>query len=135
MRRSIAALRRQGALGVVAGLLLLLLVAAAVLAPLLLSEPAERSDVASALQGPSAAHWLGTDDLGRDNLARVMVATRLSLLLALGAAAIGVTVGLTVGSLALLPRIGSAITAAINVAVAFPGLLLALFFATIFGLV
>lgn len=134
MRRSIAALRRQGTLGVVAGLLLLLLGAAAGLAPLLLSGPAESSDIASALQGPSAAHWLGTDDLGRDNLARVLVATRLSLLLALGAAAIGVTVGLTLGSLALLPRIGSAITAGINVAVAFPGLLLALFFATIFGL-
>jgi ABC-type dipeptide/oligopeptide/nickel transport system ATPase component/ABC-type dipeptide/oligopeptide/nickel transport system permease subunit len=71
--------------------------------------------------------------LGRDIAARVLVATRLSLALALGAAAIGVTVGLVLGAATPVPRVGGFVTAAINVAVAFPGLLLALFFATIFG--
>ena len=126
-------LRRQSPLGMVALILLALLAATAIFAPLFLDGAAGRTDVASALQGPSGAHWLGTDDLGRDNLARVLVATRLSLLLALGAAMIGVSVGLVLGGFALVPRAGGMVTAAINVAVALPGMLLALFFATIFG--
>lgn len=133
MRTVMGVRRRQSPLGILALTLLGLLAVTAILAPVFLGDAAGRTDVASALQGPSGAHWLGTDDLGRDNLARVLVATRLSLLLALGAASIGVSTGLVLGGLALLRGVGATITAAINVAVAFPGLLLALFFATIFG--
>jgi peptide/nickel transport system permease protein len=133
MRTVTSVVRRQSSLGILAMTLLILLAMTAIFAPVLMGAAAERTDVPSALQGPSGAHWLGTDDLGRDNLARVLVATRLSLLLALGATSIGVAVGLALGGLALLRGVGRTITAGINVAVAFPGMLLALFFATIFG--
>ena len=41
------------------------------------------SDTAASLQAPSAAHWFGTDQLGRDIFSRVMVATRLDLTIAI----------------------------------------------------
>jgi oligopeptide/dipeptide ABC transporter ATP-binding protein len=87
------------------------------------------------LAGPSPEHWAGTDNLGRDILARTLVATRLSVVLALSATAIAVGVGLALGAGPMLlgRRFGGVITAGVNVAVAFPGLLLALFFAVIFG--
>lgn len=63
--------------------LLLFLVAAAVLAPLLASSDPARQDYGAILSGASAAHPLGTDHLGRDMLARLGAALRLSLGLAL----------------------------------------------------
>jgi peptide/nickel transport system permease protein len=53
------------------------------------------SDTAEALTGPSAAHWFGTDQLGRDLLSRVVVATRLDL----GIAVISVALAFGVGTL------------------------------------
>ena len=43
------------------------------------------SDVANALQAPSAAHWAGTDQLGRDVFSRIVVAARLDLAIAISA--------------------------------------------------
>ena len=85
--------------------------------------------------GPSADHWAGTDNLGRDIFYRTLVATRLSIELALAATALAVVVGLALGAAPLLvgPGTGRLVTASVNIAVAFPGLLLALFFAVIFG--
>ena len=87
------------------------------------------------LAGPSPEHWAGTDNLGRDILARVLVATRLSVVLALSATAVAVGVGLAAGLRAHAgrPSLGGLLIGAVNIAVAFPGLLLALFFAVIFG--
>jgi ABC-type dipeptide/oligopeptide/nickel transport system permease subunit/ABC-type dipeptide/oligopeptide/nickel transport system ATPase subunit len=73
--------------------------------------------------------------LGQDVFYRVLVASRLSVGLALAATAIGVACGLALGTAPLIVgrRAGRVVTAVINVAVAFPALLLALFFAIIFG--
>jgi oligopeptide/dipeptide ABC transporter ATP-binding protein len=119
-----------GAAALLAAVLLL-----ALLAPVLWSARANAVHTDQITRGSSAAHWMGTDNLGRDILFRVLVATRLSVELALMATAIGVAAGLLLGtaSLSLGARAGRAVTAVVNVAVAFPGLLLALFFAVIFG--
>jgi peptide/nickel transport system permease protein len=117
-----------------AGLLSVVLLLA-VFAPILWSGRAEAIDTTQLLQGASSAHWAGTDNLGRDVFFRVLVATRLSVALALAATAIGVGTGLLLGTapLVLGQRTGRLVTAAVNIAVAFPGLLLALFFAVVFG--
>jgi oligopeptide/dipeptide ABC transporter ATP-binding protein len=114
----------------VAGVLIL-----AVLAPILWSDRADAVDTANILRGSSSAHWAGTDTLGRDIFYRVLVATRLSVVLALLATVVGVLTGLVLGTAPHLlgPRLGRPVTAAVNIAVAFPGLLLALTFAVIFG--
>ncbi|WP_246303640.1 dipeptide/oligopeptide/nickel ABC transporter permease/ATP-binding protein [Nocardioides thalensis] len=86
-------------------------------------------------QGPSADHWLGTDALGRDVLARVLVAARLSVLLALAATALGTIGGVLLGCLPFLlgRRLGRIAIGAIDLAVSFPGLLVAIFLAVIVG--
>lgn len=58
------------------------------------------SNSAVALQAPSAAHWFGTDDLGRDILSRVMVATRLDLGIAVVAVALSFVMGSILGTCA-----------------------------------
>jgi oligopeptide/dipeptide ABC transporter ATP-binding protein len=123
-------------LGISSGILLALILLLAVFAPVLWSAKASAIDVVNLLQGPSARHWLGTNDLGQDVFYRILVATRLSVGLALAATAIGVGSGLVLGTAPLIVgrRAGQAITSVINVAVAFPALLLALFFAVIFGI-
>jgi peptide/nickel transport system permease protein len=107
----------------------------AVIAPPLWTGRANAVDTANILAGPSTEHWAGTDNLGRDIFFRTLVATRLSVELALAATAIAVVVGLALGTASFLlgRRPGRVVNAGINVAVAFPGLLLALFFAVVFG--
>ncbi|MFJ8914468.1 dipeptide/oligopeptide/nickel ABC transporter permease/ATP-binding protein [Amycolatopsis sp. NPDC102389] len=133
MAKWFAALRTP--VGGFAAALLALVLALAVFAPILWHDNAFAIDTNAIGQGPSAAHWLGTDDLGRDILFRVLVATRLSVLLAVLATVIGVATGLVLGTLpSLLPRPAARlVTSAVNIAVAFPGLLLVLFFSVIFG--
>ncbi|WP_116952825.1 dipeptide/oligopeptide/nickel ABC transporter permease/ATP-binding protein [Jiangella endophytica] len=128
-----AALRNP--VGAVAAGLLVLLAILAIVAPILWGDAAEETDPAALSQGSTSEHPLGTDALGRDILLRVLVATRYSLGLALLATAICVTAGVVLGVLpaVLGRRAGRLVTAAVNLAVAFPGLLLALFFAVIFG--
>ena len=121
--------------GAIAGVLLVGLLLLAVFAPLLWSGRANGFDTDHVLEGASRAHWVGTDNLGRDLFFRVLVATRLSIGLALLATAIALVLGLILGTAPLLlgRRTGRLVVAAVNIAVAFPGLLLALFFAVIFG--
>jgi oligopeptide/dipeptide ABC transporter ATP-binding protein len=121
--------------GAGAGLLLAVVLLLAVFGPLLWADDADTVDIESVLQGSSSAHWVGTDNLGRDLFLRVLVATRLSIGLALLATLIAVVIGLVLGTAPLLlgRRAGRLVSAGVDIAVAFPGLLLALFFAVIFG--
>jgi len=132
-RRRFAALHSP--VGLAAAGLLTVLSLVAVLAPVLLGHRAGVVDTDALQQGMTSRHWLGTDDLGRDVLARVLVATRLSLELAVLCAALGAVLGTLLGALpsVLGRRAGRLVSAAINLLVAFPGLLLALFLAVMFG--
>ncbi len=62
--------------------LLVLIIFAAVFGPWIVPYDPLASDTAQALKPPSAAHWFGTDQLGRDILSRVVVATRLDFFIA-----------------------------------------------------
>src|SRR6478609_5087886 len=121
--------------GIVGLGLLALIVLLAVFAPILWGDKASAVDTENLLAGPSAQHWFGTDNLGRDLFYRVLVATRLSLMLTLAATTLGTVIGLVLGTAPLLlgGRLGRLVTAFVNVFVAFPGLLLVLVFAVIFG--
>ena len=79
-----------------AGATLLALVA--LLAPWLTPHDPVATNVRMALQPPSAAHWAGTDQLGRDILSRIIAATRLDLAIALSAVGLSFGVGAVVGS-------------------------------------
>lgn len=78
-----------------------LLVLVAVFAPVLAPADPLAPDVVNRLQPPSGQFWFGTDDLGRDQLSRIMHGTRIALQAAvptvLGAALVGITFGLVVG--------------------------------------
>jgi peptide/nickel transport system permease protein len=87
------------------------------------------------LQGPSAAHWMGTDMLGRDVLSRLMIGIGQSFLIAFSsvgiAAAIGTVLGLTA---AWVGRLWDGIVMRLmDILLAFPAILLALLFITVVG--
>lgn len=76
--------------------LLMLLVLVAVLAPQISSSP-PKTGTADPLLGPSAEHWFGTDDLGRDTFSNVVYGTRAALLVGLVTAATSLAIGGVVG--------------------------------------
>lgn len=122
-------------LGATALVLLTLVLLTAIFAPLIWGEQAAVRDTSNLLAAPSAEHWIGTDNLGRDLLLRTLVATRLSVVLAVCAIGVSVGIGLILGAAPFLLGnvLGRPVIWFTGIAVAFPGLLLALFFAAIFG--
>ena len=120
-----------------AGLLLLVLFAAmALLAPLLAPANPAAIDLLHRLASPSAAHWLGTDELGRDILARIIFGARLSLLVAVSVVACSLSLGIILGGIA--GYYGGAIDTALNIFamnafMALPGILLAIAFVAFLG--
>jgi peptide/nickel transport system permease protein len=86
-----------GALGFFIVLAFMLMV---VLAPVLAPYDFAEQDIPSMLQGPSRAHWLGTDHLGRDLLSRLMYGARIALGVALPAVSVALVAGLALGLIA-----------------------------------
>ena len=84
----------------VAGSLFMLLVLLAVLGPAIAPYDHLASNASETLQPPSWAHWFGTDQLGRDVLSRVIVATRLDLAIAAAAVALSFGIGSVLGAAA-----------------------------------
>ena len=76
---------------------LLLIILAATFAPMISPYDPIKPDFAAARQPPSARHALGTDDIGRDMLARILVGARVSLLAALVPLSISIIVGVPLG--------------------------------------
>jgi peptide/nickel transport system permease protein len=84
----------------IGGLLVAIVVVCAIFADLVAPYSPYDLDVASMLQGPSAAHWLGTDEVGRDVLSRAIFAARISVEVALVAVGVGLIGGTIIGILA-----------------------------------
>ncbi|MDP8567626.1 ABC transporter permease [Methylophilus aquaticus] len=92
-------------------------------------------DLNAILQLPDARHWLGTDDLGRDILARVLHGVEVSLSVAMMVTVITMAIGVSIGLLAgtLGGRLDSNLMRLTDVFLAFPGMLLAIAFAAVLG--
>jgi peptide/nickel transport system permease protein len=90
---------RKHKLAVVSLFFIAFLLAIALLAPWIMPYPFEEIDVPNAFASPSAGHWLGTDQLGRDILSRLMWGTRISLYVGIGATLLGQFFGIFVGAI------------------------------------
>src|SRR5262245_50423133 len=109
------------------------LILLAALWPGLLAGDALAADPFHVLEAPSAAHWFGTDQLGRDVLDRVVHGARHSLAIGLAAVGLAVTAGVVLGLLAGLSHrfADEALSRSFDALSAFPLLLLALLFIAI----
>ena len=81
-----------------------LLVLAVLIGPLFYKVGVNEVDFQARLAGPSAAHPMGTDDLGRDMLARMLYGGRISLAVGLAAMLMAITVGVIIGAIAGMAR-------------------------------
>lgn len=84
--------------------------------------------VGGRLEGPSLAHWAGTDRLGRDLMSQIMVGSRIALIVGCGAVALSALIGVTAGVLAAFATrtLDDMLAAALDILIAFPTLLLAM---------
>ncbi|MFC7304053.1 ABC transporter permease [Streptomyces monticola] len=126
--------RGRGGL-IAAGTVVALVALAAALAPVLAPYDPDAVDPAAVYQGSTPAHWLGTDDTGRDILSRLLYGARLSLLAPL---VVTVTAGLAGTALAISSAwLGGwydrLVSGLLTVAFGFPGLILAVVAAAVFG--
>lgn len=85
--------------------------------------------------GPTAAHWFGNDDIGRDILSRIIYGSRIALIVGLGATSIAVTIGVVVGAMAgyFGGKVDFFLSRLVDTLMAFPLLALLLTLSTVFG--
>jgi peptide/nickel transport system permease protein len=127
---------RQSVLARVGFAAAFLLLLAALFAPWIAPADPAAQDLPSRLKSPSRAHWMGTDELGRDTLSRTLYGARISLFVAisvvLGCGLTGLAIGLLAGFLGgWFDRFVNLFL--INAFLSFPGILLAIAFAAFFG--
>ncbi|MEA5409162.1 ABC transporter permease [Haloarculaceae archaeon H-GB2-1] len=122
-------------LGAVGGVLVVALVLAALLGPAVYPPDPTEQHLTERLQPPSAAHPLGTDELGRDVLARLLAGARISLGVAVLVTTVRVLLGTLVGLVAGYAGgwVDEALMRFVDVVLAFPGIVLALIVAGVLG--
>ncbi len=125
-RMWLAFVRNRTAL--IGAVIALLIVLVAIFAPLLSPyEPLDQAPL-DRLEGSSSAHWLGTDDFGRDVLSRIIYGSRISLIIGTASVLLGLALGTFFGMLAgyLRGRIETLVMRGIDVMMCFPDLILAI---------
>jgi peptide/nickel transport system permease protein len=117
--------------GVIVGLVGLL----AAIGPWLVPFDPSVQDLSMRLEGPTAIHWFGLDELGRDIFARLILGARVSLLVGLVVVSISAAVGTVLGSIAgyYSGLVDEVISRVIDILLAFPGLLLAIAVVAVLG--
>lgn len=125
-RRSVR--RALSGAGVVGALIILVAVLAATFAPLVAPYDPVALDPPARLQGPSFAHWLGTDQYGRDTLSRIVYGGRASLSVSAVSTLFALLIGGTLGVLAAYYRgfVDPLIMRVTDVLLSFPAILLAI---------
>jgi peptide/nickel transport system permease protein len=115
--------------------IILILIITAIFAPLLAPYDPKAPDLETRLAKPSAAHWLGSDSIGRDTLSRVIYGTRTSLLVGLIAIAIAASIGMTLGLIAGFYGgwVYAVIMRLVDAIMSFPMILLAMVISALLG--
>jgi len=125
--------RNRGAVGGLAVLAMFFTLAIA--APLVIGYNPEENHLEEALRDPTLAHWLGTDHLGRDILARLVYGARFSLVIGFAAVGLGLAIGVPLGAISGFYGgwVDLTIQRVIDVLLSFPGFLLALSLVAVLG--
>jgi peptide/nickel transport system permease protein len=135
----VASLRRAAGYNLLAtsgAVLVAIFVVCAVFAPWMAPQDPAHIDLPGRLMGPSASHWCGTDELGRDVLSRIIYGARISMLVGSCVVAASLSLGLIFGSIAgyyggFIDRFLNVIV--MNAFMSFPGILLAIAFVAFLG--
>ena len=115
--------------------IVLVFVLCGLFAPLIAPYDPYKNDLMNVLMPPSAEHWFGTDELGRDLLSRVIYGARISLIEGVFSVALAMVIGVPIGIVSgyIGGRIDAVIMRLIDVLLAFPGVLLAIVIISILG--
>ncbi len=134
--KRLARAMRLNPLAVVGIVFVALFAVMAIFAPWIAPQDPAHIDLPARLAGPSAAHWFGTDELGRDILSRIIYGARISMLVGSSVVAVALFLGLIVGCIA--GYYGGRVDRVVNIVVmnaflSFPGILLAIAFVAFVG--
>jgi peptide/nickel transport system permease protein len=134
--RSLSGSIQRQPLAYIGGALLIVMTLCAIFAPWISRYDPAQIDLTHRLAEPTAAHWFGTDELGRDILSRSIYGARISLTVAVSVVGVSLALGLVAGSLAGF--YGGVVDTLLNIYVtnaflALPGILLAIAFVAFLG--
>ena len=126
---------RDKPLGTASGIIILILILVAIFANALAPYPYWEMHLADRLTGPSAQYLLGTDQLGRDFLSRIIIGARLSIFVGLSATAVNVVVAVLIGGASgfIGGKLDLGVQRFVDAWMAFPGLLILLTIMSIAG--
>jgi len=119
---------KKDKVALISALVISALVLAAIAAPILAPYDPLRINLDALRLSPSTSYWMGTDNMGRDVLSRLVFGARLSLLVGVLAAALSMAIGILIGITAGYAggKVDSALSALTDMVMAFPSLLLAI---------
>lgn len=114
---------------------LFIITALGLLAPWIATHPPNEQSLMHRLEAPSSAHWLGTDELGRDEFSRLLYGTRISLFIGIVGTAGGVLIGTLMGIVAGFfgGWVDTLSMRLVDIMFAFPGILLAILIVAVMG--
>ena len=134
-RRSAAFARKwRNPIGIIGAVIILITVLIAIFAPLI-APYSPSSQNGKRLLSPGRAHLMGTDELGRDTLSRIIYGARVSLQVGIVAVLIALVIGTTIGVITGFygGRVDTSIMRVVDIMFAFPGLILAIVIAGLLG--
>lgn len=134
LRRTLRIVKRKP-LGALSAVILMLLVVMAIFAPLLAPFDPYSQDMGRVLESPNIRNFFGTDQIGRDLLSRIIYGARISLLVALGATALSLVIGILIGLISGYygKKVDFILQRIMDCLMAFPNIVLALAFMAVLG--
>ena len=126
---------KEKPLGTASGIIILILIFVAIFADVLAPYPYDEAHIYDIMKGPSAQYLLGTDQIGRDFLSRLIYGARISLLVGLATTALSVVISTLIGGISGFfgGKLDLAVQRFVDAWMAFPGLILLLTIMSIVG--